>query len=568
MLRHLKPLTIGTFTVFLTALPLEAAQRIYFIYGPLNLSLGIDSLTQFAQEETVNKELAYYMGIAGVSDEQKAEFREALLKKADLDPVQLWRFFNTPTGEKILDRIGTLIAIQGGRNGKYALRGALVQAALDPKEGLTLLNFLRHLPTNIQLNLAEIFQVAEYIEILTSGTTVIVEEMARLSDEEAQQKTPVDYGVLPDIRQPGKYGVAPEQVWKLTDKSRNPERTFKVLLYRPQQWREGKTPVVVLSHGLASRPEDFSDRAQQLASYGYLVALPQHPGSDSQHLQDMLEGYTGEIYSVNEFIDRPLDVSYLLDELQRRNQTEFGGRLDLDRVGVLGHSFGGYTALALAGATLDFENLQRVCDRLLWEPNLSLLLQCRALELPRKTYNFRDERVKAVFAINPVDSAIFGAEGLGQVTIPVFLGGGSNDPAAPVAIEQLKAFVWLNTPDKYLALVVGQAHVNFTKLDANAKALFDSLPNLTLPDQSLIDQYDDALLVAFNEVYVVQNEDYRPYLRPAYGEYISGEPNLLYFVTASAEVPLSQLFNRLRPKEFPPIFPPGKGDEDELLIPN
>ncbi len=112
--------------------------------------------------------------------------------------------------------------------------------------------------------------------------------------------------------------------------------------------------------------------------------------------------------------------------------------------------------------------------------------------------------------------------------------------------------------------MVGQAHVNFTKLDANAKALFDSLPNLTLPDQSLIDQYDDALIVAFNEVYVVQNEDYRPYLRPAYAEYISGEPNLLYLVNASAEVPLSQLFNRLRPKEFPPIFPPGEGDEVQV----
>ena len=553
-----KRFTIGAVSVLLASLPVKAAEQIRFIYGPVYVSLEVESLALFAEEGIVNAQMRDYLKIAGANEKQQAAFRQALLTREEVDPIKLWRFFNTPTGEKILEKMGNLISIQGGGNGKYILRGALVQSALDEENGLTLLNFLRNLPTNVQINLNDVFQAADYVSLLVEATRAVIEEMERLSAEEAKQDPPVDFSQLRDIRQPGDYGVAPMKTWELSDRSRTPERNFKVLVFHPQQWRPEKTPVVIISHGLTSTPESFVTKAKQLASYGYLVALPEHIGSDHQYLQDMLKGYHREIYSSNEFIDRPLDVSYLLDELERRNKGEFQGRLNLQRVGVIGHSFGGYTALALAGAKIDFENLHQICDRKIWGPNLSLLLQCRALELEQKEYNFRDERVQAIFAINPVNSVIFGAKGFSHINIPVLLGAGSNDPAAPVAAEQLKGFVWLNPLDKYLALVVGQAHVNFNQLDAKTKNLINSFPDLTLPDQSLIDEYGKAFVVAFNEVYIAQNKDYLPYLTSAYAEYISGEPNPLYFVNNTAEVPLSKLFNQLKPAEVPALYPPSR----------
>ncbi|MEA5536210.1 alpha/beta hydrolase [Crocosphaera sp. XPORK-15E] len=551
--KTVKNLTLGTLAAILTTFPVNAAQRLVFIYGPINLSLGIDSLDTFARTGVVNRELADYMNLAGVNAEQKAEFREALSKRADINAVQLSRFLNTPTGEKILTQMGNLVSIQGGRNGKYALRGAMVQAALDPEEGLTLLNVLNHLAVNMQFNIEDIFQVAGYVELLGQATNEVVEEMRTLSSQIAQTETVPNFSNLPDIRQPGKYGVAPRRVIQLRDESR--QQDFYVVLIQPQQWREGKTPVIIISHGLASRPEDFEERARQLASYGYLVALPQHPGSDFQQLESMLNGFSRELFKLNDFVDRPLDISYLIDELERRNDREFGGRLDLKNVGVMGHSFGGYGALAVAGATLDFNRLEEVCGQRIWGPNLSLVLQCRALDLPRKDYNFRDERVTSALVINPVTSVIFGAEGLSQVKIPVILGAGSSDPATPAVIEQLQAFVWINTDDKYFVLVQGQAHVNFSKLDASMKALLDSFPDLTIPKQDIMDQYGNALLVGFAEVYIAKNEAFRPFLTSAYGEYISQEPNTMYLVGSQAELPLSQLFNRLRASRIPPIFP-------------
>ena len=79
--KNLKNITLGTLAAILTVLPVYAQSRLVFIYPPINLSLGIDSLELFANEGVINKELAYYMNLAGVNDEEKQAFREALLKR-------------------------------------------------------------------------------------------------------------------------------------------------------------------------------------------------------------------------------------------------------------------------------------------------------------------------------------------------------------------------------------------------------------------------------------------------------------------------------------------------------
>jgi predicted dienelactone hydrolase len=517
----------------------EAAERIYFNYGPLGFSVSISSLEQFAKDGTVNKELAFYL--ERVTPQQREQFRQALLERSNLDPVQLYRFFKTPMGEDILEGIGDLIQIQGGLNGKYPLRGAIFQAATDA-EGLTLLNFLKKFPTNIQLNTEEIFAVAEKVEAAIALTNSTIETVAGLSAKEVKTERVVDFATLPDLREPGSLGFR-EQKLILKDEKR--DREFVVYLYTPQQWRPGKTPVIIFSHGLASRPEDFGKRGEYLASHGYVVAFPQHPGSDLIYLQETLEGYSSDIFDVNEFIDRPKDISFVIDELERRNQSEFEGRLDLQQVGVAGHSFGGYTALAVAGARIDFENLQTACNSGDWDPNLSLLLQCRALVLPRKNYNFRDERVKAVLAINPVNSSVFGSQGLSQIKIPVFIVAGSYDPATPAVYEQLRSFPWLTTPNKYLVLSEGQAHVDFSALDAGASQLLNSLPNLTLPDPVLLNSYANAMTLAFFETYIANNSRFRPYLQASYANYLSRqEPFRIYLIDASSASQLAQALDK------------------------
>lgn len=553
--RHWQRLALvgaGCLSALLTALPTPAAERISFIYGPFQAALSVQSLEEFGKTGQVNPDLAFYFKLAKASEATKAKFRQALVKRPEIDPILPSRFFYSEIGEDILRRMGRFIAMPRGLNGKYALRSALILSALDP-EGLTLLNVLRKYPTDVWIDVNNVLFLAKTIDRVVQATQYFTDKVQEAAAKETANSAPVDFSKLPDLRQPGSYGVAAKQRWQLTDASRN--RSFYVDVYQPQRWRSGKTPVLVFSHGLSSRPEDFAERARHLASYGYVVALPQHPGSDHEQAQRLKRGLSQQVFLTNEFIDRPRDISYVIDELERRNASEFGGRLNLQSVGVGGHSFGGYTALAVAGATIDFDFLKQECDRLAY-PNTSLLLECQALSLPRQAYNFRDPRVTAVFAANPVNYSIFGPKGLAQIQIPVMIASGSYDPAAPAVFEQARSFPALTAPIKYLALAEGQAHVDLSQLDAGVTQAIDAVPGLTLPSPDLIHDYANALILPFFEVHLVGNADYRSYLQSSYAEYLSRNQEFKVFLISAASDPAMRQAIAEWQAQNPPLQPP------------
>ena len=511
-------------------------------------SLRVESLDTFAQDGIVNQDLGFYFKLARADEAAQSKFREALSATSPLNPLLISRFFNSQIGEAILNRTGQYIQIEGGSNGKLALRGALITATFD-EEGLSLINFFRKLPTNIQFDLEKILKAAKNTQIAVRATKLFSEEVIpNLAAQEAEQAEAVDFANLPDLRQRGNYGVEKKR-WVLTDDERN-FRKFYVDIYKPKQWRDGKTPVVIMSHGLGSKPEDFAEVAQHLASYGFVVALPQHIGSDAQQQQALLKGASREVFLVDEFINRPLDISYVIDKLELRNDEQFEGRLALDGVGVFGHSFGGYTALAVAGATIDFDHLEKECALDPGRLNTSLLLQCRALDLERKEYNFRDERIVAALAHNPVNRSIFGAEGLGNIQIPVLIGAGSYDPATPFVFEQLRSFTWLNSPNKYLALQEGQTHIDVSSMDGGMSEVIESVEELTVPETQLLDDYTNATVLAFSEVYVANNEDYRPFLQSSYLQYLSeGQEFRTYLISENSSEDLSAAIDDFNRKE-------------------
>ena len=535
-------LILGTLTVVGTLLPAQAGEKIKFIAGPLRFSLRISSLEAFAADGTVDRGLADYLRITGATEEEKAQFREILLKRTEIDPVLLSRLLRTEMGEDLLSRWGEHIAIQGGRNGKYALRGAIVTSALDAN-GLSLINVLRNLPTNIQIDVRQALSLADRVDLIITATNFFREEIIRLAQQEIAKASPVDFATLTDLRQRGELGVEKRQ-WKLTDASRG--RTFDVDVYQPKKWRAGKTPVVIISHGLSSSPQYFADYGEHWATYGYVVAVPQHPGSDTRQLQDLKAGLSRQIFLTSEFIDRPRDLSYVIDELERRNQADFAGRLDLNQVAAVGHSFGGYTALAIAGATIDFEHLEQECNRSL---NLSLLLQCRALSLEPKVYKLKDERVKVIGITNPLKSAIFGPKGLASVSLPVYVQAGKYDPATPFVLEQVRPFPWLNTANRYLSLQEGDTHADIWELDAGIAELIDNFTYLSLPEAELLTSYNQALILAFIEVHLLGNEDYRTYLQSAYADYLSqGQEFKNFLITNASTEGLEEAIARFKVK--------------------
>lgn len=193
--------------------------------------------------------------------------------------------------------------------------------------------------------------------------------------------------------------------------------------------------LLLLSHGTGGSELGHGQLARALARAGYLVAALRHPGDNWQDSSLIARGASAY------FTQRPLQVTRVIDALMA--DAAWGGRVASDakgpRIGAFGHSAGGYTVLALAGAPPDTQRLARHCEQRQSEDPIFCSIgrseregrgnSSSADAVPRAapqaapetaTTSLRDARVRAVAALSPV-GAVFSAPGLAGVRIPVQL---------------------------------------------------------------------------------------------------------------------------------------------------
>lgn len=519
----------------LTAYPALGAERIKFNYGLLERSIPISSLETYAKTGKVDEDLAGYSHY--VNKKELTQLRKVLLTPIPLNEIEVSQFLYTPIGEQLLKKLGKVIQTESRLSGFYAIRAALILSAINQKD-FTLLNVLHKFPANaISINLDQSLAIAETLQNLVNQTQKAVALINQQSQQKATTASTPNIVPLMDL---GKTGTSRfiKQTITLNDLSRN--RIFPVDIYLPIA--QTPRPIIVISHGLGSDRTSFAYLAEHLASYGFVVAVPEHPGSDSKQLQALLSGTADRVTNPREFIDRPLDIKFLLDELTRLSKSNptFQGHLNLEEVGIIGQSFGGYTALALAGAKINFEQLKVDCPALKNTLNISLLLQCLAVNLPKVKYNLSDVRIKAAIVINPVDSSIFGQASLSQIKIPVMIVSGSYDTVAPALPEQIQPFTWLTTPNKFLALINGGTH--FSTIAESPNATIPVSPQVIGSSPALARRYVKALSVPFFENYVAQQPSYLPYLSTDYVNTISQQPLPLSLIKSLTSEQLQQAF--------------------------
>ena len=533
--------------------PAPAAEKIYISYGILERSIAVSSLEAYAKDGTIDDDLAIYAQYGDAK--QLALLKRALVAQADVNLITVAQFLYTPQGEVLLKRLGQVIQPDSRDSGFKAIRAALILAASDP-EGLTFLNVLRRFPTrSLRIDVARSLQIAGALTQLVNQTkraTAVVTQEA----QQEQAAEGIEVNNLPDLQQRGPF-TWQKQTLALVDSSRKPilnpvlpgastppvissqtaalpevaanGRSIPVDLYLPNrsspdagQAPSSPMPVVVISHGLGSDRATFAYLAIHLASYGFAVLVPEHPGSNAARLQALINGAANEISEPAEFVNRPLDITFVLNQVEATvNATpNLRGRLNFQQVGVLGQSYGGYTALALAGAPINPQQLQANCQNLENTLNLSLLLQCRATALQEPQPTLQDNRIKAVFAIDPITSGVFGQASISQIKVPTLLVAGNDDTIAPAVPEQIQPFTWLTTNDRYLVLLQGGTH--FSTLDSTGSKDAVPLPPAVVgPSPAIARRYMNALAVAFFQTYIANKPSERSYLSASYGSAIS-----------------------------------------------
>ncbi len=503
----------------LTANRAVSAERLKLSFGIVERSISVDSLETYAKTGQINDELAAYFKY--VPKENRGELREALLASIPLGAVEVSQFLYSPIGETLLENLSQVVQSEFRNRGQttrdkyrrssgfYGTRAALILAA-DKPENFNIINILRKFPSKtISIDLFRSLEIGLRARNIVNRTQKAVTRINAKSLNEADNKTVSSN--IPDELRKGSFTYT-KKSRTLTDVSRI--RNFPVDIYLPSTTKP--RPVIVISHGLGSDRTSFAYLAEFLASHGFVVAVPEHPGSNAQQLQALLGGIANEVTEPREFVDRPLDVKYILDRLEflSASDVEYKGRFNMEQVGVIGQSFGGYTALALAGAQINFPQLRKDCPVDQDTLNVSLLLQCQALGLPEFDYKLSDPRIKAAVAINPVDSSVYGKEGLSKINIPVMIVAGTADTVAPAYPEQIIPFTWLTNENKYLVLMNGGTHFS-TIAESPDSAI--PLPSQVIgPYPNLARDYTNYLALAMFKTHVTNNSSYRPYLNANY----------------------------------------------------
>ena len=196
----------------------------------------------------------------------------------------------------------------------------------------------------------------------------------------------------------------------------------------------GQFPLILLSHGagLAGRAQAMSWIATPLAKDGFIVVAPKHPGNTGP---DRSAAETMKLWL------RPSDLSETLDTIEK--ETAFLPYINADKIGVLGLSMGGNTALMIAGARLDPELLASYCDTN--DLNASLCdwvrlsgVDLHAMDKEAAGRDNKDERVWFVMAIDPAPADIFATEAFSDISIPVALVNLGQEVEIPATVQASK----------------------------------------------------------------------------------------------------------------------------------
>jgi predicted dienelactone hydrolase len=178
-------------------------------------------------------------------------------------------------------------------------------------------------------------------------------------------------------------------------------------------------PLILVSHGTGGHFSDHTWLIDSLVADGYIVAALNHPNDTRQDssLQGLVRAW-----------DRPADISFLLSHLIA--SSEWGNRIDPTKVGAVGFSSGGYTVIALAGASYEPELMKGYCASAHRGPDCDLAKGV-VVDWTDAQINNRDARIRAVFAMAPALGPAITASSLQAIGMPVSIVAAEDDELVP-----------------------------------------------------------------------------------------------------------------------------------------
>ncbi|HME69080.1 MAG TPA: dienelactone hydrolase family protein [Myxococcota bacterium] len=216
---------------------------------------------------------------------------------------------------------------------------------------------------------------------------------------------------------------------------------MKVTVWSEETSTPTKQPVIIFSHGFHGCATQSRFLMEAFASRGYLVFAPNHRDAtcDSGNARLIAAPEVAfrrpELWNDTTYRDREEDIRRLIDAIS--SDDRFATRADLSRLGLSGHSLGGYTVLGLAGA---------------W-PSWKL------------------GGVKAVLALSPYSQPFIVHDRLGGLDAPVMYQGGTRDLGITPSLRKNEGAYEQSPTPKYYVEFDKAGHFAWTNLSETAHGL-------------------------------------------------------------------------------------------------
>ena len=225
--------------------------------------------------------------------------------------------------------------------------------------------------------------------------------------------------------------------------------------------------LILISHGTGGTELNHHNLGTRLARDGYLVAAVRHAGDNWQDRSLVTSG--------RYFSERPRQLSRVLDALLA--SPEWGSRTPADRIGAVGHSAGGYSVLALAGAQAEPARAARHCRTVQDDPGFCALAKrpagnpadsapvaspsvpaVDAAAPDAALVSVPDRRIRAVVVFAPM-AVVLTPESLAAVRVPVHVLVAEKDAVLNGAYHG--AHVVAHLPGARATTVAGAGHFAF-----------------------------------------------------------------------------------------------------------
>lgn len=214
----------------------------------------------------------------------------------------------------------------------------------------------------------------------------------------------------------------------------------------------GPWPVVAFSHGFGGIRFQSYFLTEHLARHGYVVVAPDHPGTNLLDLRDDETAYWAA--------RRPTDVRDAVDALAELADLQ----VETDSYAVVGHSFGAWTAMVVAGGRLDPAAFAARCAGA--DPEAACrFFRDQAFDAGDvATFAQPDPRARVAVLLTPGAWYSFGADGAGLADVaPAMVVGGALDDELPYEPETTGTWAAIGAPASLVTLEAA-GHWVFTDL--------------------------------------------------------------------------------------------------------